>query len=207
MTFGDDRSMSRPLTFHVLFVEKPLFCIALMNQKTAVEYKEVIAACKSLFEKKTRDYGTAWRILRLPSITDQIYIKAQRIRSIQEKGAQKVEDPIKDEFVGIINYCFIAIMQMDLQEDPVLELPWPTLNPLYDRVADETFDLLQNKNHDYGEAWREMRVSSMTDIILMKLLRVKQIEDNSGRTIVSEGIKANYQDMINYSVFCLIKLK
>ncbi|HMJ70565.1 MAG TPA: DUF1599 domain-containing protein [Cyclobacteriaceae bacterium] len=178
-----------------------------MNQVTAVEYKEVIAACKNLFEKKTRDYGTAWRILRLSSITDQIYIKAQRIRSIQEKGAQKVDDPIKDEFTGIINYCFIAIMQMDLQESQQLELPWSTLDPLYNRVADETFDLLQNKNHDYDEAWREMRVSSMTDIILMKLLRVKQIEDNSGRTLVSEGIKANYQDMINYSVFCLIKLK
>lgn len=178
-----------------------------MNQKTAVEYKEVIAACKSLFEKKTRDYGTAWRILRLSSITDQIYIKAQRIRSIQEKGVQKVEDPVKDEFIGIINYCIIAVMQMNLKENDQLEFSWPELEPIYDRVVDETFDLLQNKNHDYDEAWREMRVSSMTDIILMKLLRVKQIEDNSGRTLVSEGVRANYQDMINYSVFCLIKLK
>jgi hypothetical protein len=178
-----------------------------MNQKTAVEYKEVIAACKSLFEKKTRDYGTAWRILRLSSITDQIYIKAQRIRSIQEKGVQKVEDPVKDEFIGIINYCIIAMMQMDLKENDQLEFSWPELEPIYNRVVDETFDLLQNKNHDYDEAWREMRVSSMTDIILMKLLRVKQIEDNSGRTLVSEGVRANYQDMINYSVFCLIKLK
>lgn len=178
-----------------------------MNQKTAVEYKEVIAACKNLFEKKTKDYGTAWRILRLSSITDQIYIKAQRIRSIQEKGVQKVDDPIRDEFTGIINYCIIAIMQMRLVENSQMELSWSTLEPIYNEVADETFDLLQNKNHDYDEAWREMRVSSMTDIILMKLLRVKQIEDNSGRTLVSEGVKANYQDMINYSVFCLIKLK
>lgn len=178
-----------------------------MNQKTAVEYKEVIAACKSLFEKKTKDYGTAWRILRLSSITDQIFIKAQRIRSIQEKGTQKVDDPIKDEFTGIVNYCIIAMMQMEMIENPQMELEWPTLEPVYDRVAQETFDLLQNKNHDYDEAWRDMRVSSMTDIILMKLLRVKQIEDNSGKTLVSEGIKANYQDMINYSVFCLIKLK
>ncbi len=177
-----------------------------MNQKTAFEYKEVIAACKALFAKKTQDYGTAWRILRLSSITDQVYIKAQRIRSIQEKGVQKVDDPVRDEFTGIVNYCIIAMMQMRLQENAELEMRWERLEPLYDEMAGETFDLLQNKNHDYDEAWRDMRVSSMTDIILMKLLRVKQIEDNSGRTLVSEGIKANYQDMINYSVFCLIKL-
>lgn len=178
-----------------------------MNEKTAVEYKDVLTSCKNLFEKKTKDYGTAWRILRLSSITDQIFIKAQRIRSIQEKGAQKVEDPVRDEFIGIVNYCIIAIMQMDLIENPQMELPWTTLEPIYDRATQETYDLLKNKNHDYDEAWRDMRVSSMTDIILMKLLRVKQIEDNSGRTLVSEGVKANYQDMINYSVFCLIKLK
>lgn len=178
-----------------------------MNQKTAVEYKDVMNACKALFAKKTHDYGTAWRILRLSSITDQIYIKAQRIRSIQEKGTQKVDDPIRDEFIGIINYCIIAMIQMKLEDSKELEMTFDKLEPLYDGMADETFDLLQNKNHDYDEAWREMRVSSMTDIILMKLLRVKQIEDNSGRTLVSEGVKANYQDMINYSVFCLIKLK
>lgn len=177
-----------------------------MNQKTAVEYKEVLATCKNLFEKKTRDYGTAWRILRISSITDQIWIKAQRIRSIQEKGAQKVDDPIRDEFIGIINYCIIAILQIENSSDK-MELTWPELEPSYNRVVDETFDLLQNKNHDYDEAWRDMRVSSMTDIILMKLLRVKQIENNAGKTIVSEGVKANYQDMINYSVFCMIKLK
>ena len=178
-----------------------------MVEKTAAEYKEVIATCKALFEKKTRDYGTAWRILRLPSITDQIFIKAQRIRSIQEKGAQKVDDPIKDEFIGIINYCIIALIQMEMQDSSDLDLKFETLEPFYDKTARETFDLLQNKNHDYGEAWREMRVTSITDIILMKLLRVKQIEDNAGKTLVSEGVKANYQDMINYSVFALIKLK
>jgi hypothetical protein len=177
-----------------------------MIGKTAIEYKQVIAGCKTLFEKKTKDYGTAWRILRLSSITDQIYIKAQRIRSIQEKGTQKVDDPIKDEFVGIINYCIIALIQMQLAETEKLELSYEELEPLYDKAVNETFDLLQNKNHDYGEAWREMRVSSITDIILMKLLRVKQIEDNAGKTLVSEGVKANYQDMINYSVFALIKL-
>jgi len=178
-----------------------------MNDRTAHEYKEVMAACKALFAKKTHDYGTAWRVLRLPSVTDQIFIKAQRIRSIQEKRSQKIEDSIKDEFIGIINYCIIAMMQMILIDSDKTEMSFEELEPMYDRAAGETFDLLQNKNHDYDEAWRDMRVSSMTDIILMKLLRVKQIEDIDGKTLVSEGIKANYQDMINYSVFCLIKLK
>lgn len=177
-----------------------------MIEKTSAEYKQVIATCKELFAGKTRDYGTAWRILRLPSITDQIFIKAQRIRSIQEKGVQKVGDPIRDEFVGIINYCVIALIQMQLESSSEMEMQYEILEPLYDKAIDETFSLLQNKNHDYGEAWREMRVSSITDIILMKLLRVKQIEDNNGRTLVSEGVKANYQDMINYAVFALIKL-
>jgi hypothetical protein len=178
-----------------------------VKETTAVEYKEIIASCKALFEKKTKDYGTAWRILRLPSITDQIFIKAQRIRSIQEKGVQKVDDPIKDEFTGIINYCILAMIQMQLEKSDKLEIPYEELEPLYDVAVEETFQLLQNKNHDYGEAWREMRVSSITDIILMKLLRVKQIEDNAGKTLVSEGVKANYQDMINYAVFASIKLK
>ena len=178
-----------------------------MFEKTATEYKQVISTCKTLFENKTRDYGTAWRILRLPSITDQIFIKAQRVRSIQEKGVQKVDDPVKDEFIGIINYCVIALMQMKLSESQNMDMKFEELEPLYDAAVNETFDLLQNKNHDYGEAWRDMRVTSITDIILMKLLRVKQIEDNAGKTIVSEGVKANYQDMINYSVFALIKLK
>jgi hypothetical protein len=177
-----------------------------MIEKTTSEYKQVITTCKNLFAKKTHDYGTAWRVLRLPSITDQIYIKAQRIRSIQEKGVQKVDDPLKDEFIGIINYCIIAMIQMKMVDSDKLEVSYEELEPLYDSAVNETFELLQNKNHDYGEAWREMRVSSITDIILMKLLRVKQIEDNQGKTLVSEGVKANYQDMINYAVFCLIKM-
>ena len=176
-----------------------------MIEKTTQEYNSIMAICKSLFEKKTRDYGTAWRILRLPSITDQIFIKAQRIRSIQEKGKQKVDDPIKDEFIGIINYCLIALIQMQLQDSSSLEMTFEELEPYYDAGSTETLELLQNKNHDYGEAWREMRITSITDIILMKLLRVKQIEDNQGKTLVSEGVKANYQDMINYAVFALIK--
>ncbi len=173
---------------------------------TSNEYTQVISRCKELFRKKTIDYGTAWRILRLSSITDQIFIKAQRIRSIQEKGSQKVNDPIVDEFVGIINYCLIALLQISFSEDDRMDISFDELEPVYDTWVSNTKGLLENKNHDYGEAWREMRVSSMTDIILMKLLRVKQIEDNSGQTLVSEGIEANYQDMINYSVFCLIKL-
>jgi hypothetical protein len=178
-----------------------------MIEKTITEYKEAIDSCQELFAKKTKDYGTAWRVLRLPSITDQLYIKAQRIRSIQEKGVQKVEDPIKDEFIGIVNYCVIALIQLQLGNSEKLEFTYEELKPYYEKAVAETLALLQNKNHDYGEAWREMRITSITDIILMKLLRVKQIEDNQGKTLVSEGVKANYQDMINYAVFCLIKLK
>jgi hypothetical protein len=177
-----------------------------VETQTSNEYKEVIARCKELFRKKTIDYGTAWRVLRLPSLTDQIFIKAQRVRSIQEKGNQKVNDPIVDEFVGIINYCLIALIQISLADDERMEIPFDELEPLYDHWTAATKGLLENKNHDYGEAWRDMRVSSMTDIVLMKLFRVKQIEDNQGNTLVSEGIEANYQDMINYAVFCLIKL-
>jgi hypothetical protein len=177
-----------------------------LNLNTIDEYKEVIKACKEVFVKKTKDYGTAWRILRLPSITDQIFIKAQRIRSIQEKGQQKVDDDIKSEFIGIINYCIIGMIQIELSDNQEVDIPAEELISLYDKAVDDTIRLLENKNHDYDEAWREMRISSITDIILMKIFRVKQIEDNKGKTLISEGIKANYQDMMNYSVFCLIKL-
>lgn len=177
-----------------------------MEETTVGEYTEVIKACKDIFEKKTKDYGTAWRILRLPSITDQIFIKAQRIRSVQEKGTQKVNEDIRGEFVAIINYCIMAIIQCKLAENNDMEIEYSILEPLYDEIAEDTLNLLKNKNHDYGEAWRDMRVSSITDIILMKLLRTKQIEDNNGQTLISEGVEANYQDMINYSVFALIKM-
>jgi Nucleotide modification associated domain 1 len=177
-----------------------------MMEKTATEYKQVIASCKALFARKTEDYGTAWRVLRLPSITDQIFIKAQRIRSVQEKKMQKVDDPVRDEFIGIINYCLIALIQIKLEGKDRLAWTFDELEAYYDTCVEETFDLLQSKNHDYDEAWREMRVSSITDIILMKLLRVKQIENNEGKTIASEGVKANYQDMINYAAFALILL-
>ncbi|PIB34432.1 hypothetical protein BFP72_02850 [Reichenbachiella sp. 5M10] len=177
-----------------------------MEEQTVSEYREVIKACKDIFEKKTKDYGTAWRILRSSSLTDQIFIKAKRIRSIQEKGEQKIQEDIRGEFIAIINYCIMAIIQLDSQDEQRLEIPYEELEPRYDQIADSTMHLLMNKNHDYGEAWRDMRVSSMTDIILMKILRTKQIEDNQGKTLISEGVDANYQDMINYSVFCLILL-
>lgn len=177
-----------------------------MRDKTGEEYSQIIENCRGLFKKKSADYGTAWRILRLPSITDQIFIKANRIRSVQEKGVNKVGEDITNEFVGIINYSIIALIQIDLVNDDRMEIPLDELMELYDGHALKTKELLSDKNHDYGEAWREMRVSSITDIILMKLLRVKQIEDNEGKTIVSEGIDANYMDMINYAVFALILL-
>jgi hypothetical protein len=179
----------------------------ILESKTLDEYNQVIKRCKEVFEKKTLDYGTAWRILRLPSITDQIFIKAQRIRSIQEKGFQKIPDDIISEFIGIINYCIIALIQIKLTDVSDEQVPPKQIISLYELAVNEITDLLADKNHDYDEAWRDMRVSSMTDIILMKLYRVKQIEDNEGKTIISEGISANYQDIVNYAVFCLIKLK
>ncbi|GAA4465288.1 DUF1599 domain-containing protein [Nibrella saemangeumensis] len=174
---------------------------------TEGQYRQVIQRCKELFLKKNQDYGTAWRILRLPSITDQIFIKAQRIRTLQEKGVSRVGEGIEPEFVGIINYCVMALIQLHLRADARMEIPTSELEQLYDNQMQQVMDLLFAKNHDYGEAWRDMRVSSMTDIILMKLFRTKQIEDNKGATLVSEGVEANYMDMINYAVFCLIKLE
>ena len=161
--------------------------------------------CKDIYLKKSEDYGSAWRILRVTSLTDQIFIKAQRIRSIQEKNKMKVNENIEDEFIGIINYCIIAIIQLEYKGKDI-EIDIRELESLYDKYSNEIMDLLENKNHDYDEAWKEMRVSSMTDIILMKLYRTKQIENNKGKTLISEGVKANYQDIVNYSVFCLIKL-
>ncbi|GAB2568854.1 DUF1599 domain-containing protein [Spirosoma areae] len=176
-------------------------------QDTESDYRQVIQRCKDLFLKKNKDYGTAWRILRLPSITDQIFIKAQRIRTLQETGVSRVGEGIEPEFVGIINYCVMALIQLQLTADQRTDIPTDELENLYDAEIGRVIELLFAKNHDYGEAWRSMRVSSMTDIILMKLLRTKQIEDNRGNTLVSEGVEANYMDMINYAVFCLLKLK
>ncbi|MCC7466994.1 MAG: DUF1599 domain-containing protein [Saprospiraceae bacterium] len=174
--------------------------------KTLHQFETIVRRCRDLFLKKTADYGTAWRILRPSSITDQLYIKALRIRSIEEKGAQKVDDPVESEFIGLVNYCILALIQMSLSQDAPLELPPAEVARLYDEHIQENIRLLQAKNHDYDEAWRLMRISSMTDLILQKLLRIKQIEDNQGQTQVSEGLEANYRDIINYSVFALIRL-
>lgn len=176
-------------------------------EKTLEQFRAVVGRCRDLFLKKTADYGTAWRILRPSSITDQLYIKALRIRSIEEKGAQKVDEPVDAEFVGLINYSVLAMIQLGLTDREPLELSPERVADLYDLHIVENIRLLQAKNHDYGEAWRLMRVSSMTDLILQKILRIKQIEDNSGQTLVSEGLEANYRDIINYAVFALIRLE
>lgn len=175
--------------------------------KTEKQFEKVINSCREIFLAKMKDYGSSWRILRTTSLTDQIYIKATRIRSIDKKGTQKVNEGIRPEFIGIINYSVLALIQLELgeTEDPCLDAK--DAKRLYDKYIFTARDLMLNKNHDYGEAWREMRLSSLTDIILMKLLRIKQIEDNQGKTFISEGIEANYYDIINYSAFALIKLE
>lgn len=173
-------------------------------QNTSKQYDNVIRTCRDLFVNKMKDYGCAWRILRLPSLTDQIFIKAQRIRSLQENETRKVNEDEVSEFIGIINYSIMALIQLEkgVAEQP--DLSFEDAVNAYDRHSADTKALMEDKNHDYGEAWREMRISSLTDLILQKLLRVKQIEDNKGKTLVSEGIDANYQDMVNYAVFALI---
>jgi len=171
---------------------------------TSQEYDKVVSICRKLFINKMKDYGSAWRILRLPSLTDQIFIKAQRIRSLQENDIRKIDEDETGEFIGIINYSIMALIQLELGVVEQPDLDTEKATRFYDAKVALTKTLMEAKNHDYGEAWREMRVSSLTDLILQKLLRVKQIEDNKGKTIVSEGIDANYQDMINYSIFALI---
>lgn len=173
--------------------------------KTEEQYKKVILNCRSIFEKKGKDYGTAWRIMRVSSLTDQLFIKAQRIRTIQETGENKVGESVDGEFVAIVNYCVMGLIQLDLgvaNEEMNLEEALKR----YDEKTNQSFDLMKMKNHDYGEAWRDMRVSSLTDLIMMKIFRTKQIEDNEGQTLISEGIDANYLDMLNYAVFALIKI-
>ncbi|WP_121665646.1 DUF1599 domain-containing protein [Mesonia aquimarina] len=176
-------------------------------QNTSTQYDAVIKKCRDLFSKKMSDYGSAWRILRLPSLTDQIFIKAQRIRGLQENEVQKIDENEIPEFIGIINYSLMALIQLKKGVVDQPDLALEEALTLYDELVSETKTLMENKNHDYSEAWREMRISSLTDLILQKLLRVKQIENNKGKTLVSEGIDANYQDMINYAVFALILLK
>lgn len=194
-----------PLCYRNFFSKFTLNFIKKMSS-TQLQYQSVMKNCKSLFNKKMRDYGSAWRILRLTSLTDQIFIKAQRIRSLQTKLTRKVDEGEIPEFIGIINYSIMALIQIELgvSENPDLDLEEALAN--YEAQEKFIFELMLAKNHDYGEAWRDMRVSSLTDLILQKLMRVKQIEGNSGKTIVSEGIEANYQDIVNYAVFALIHL-
>lgn len=173
-------------------------------EKTSQQYDEIMSICREVFLKKMKDYGTAWRILRPISITDQIYIKAQRIRNIEENGLRKIDEDARGEFIGIINYAIIGLIQLEMKPSDE-ELDPENTRKLYDSWFKRAKSLMEAKNHDYGEAWRYMRVSSYTDLILMKLKRTKQIEDNKGQTIISEGIDANYLDMINYAVFALIK--
>jgi len=175
--------------------------------RTRQQYDLVIETCKETFLNKMKDYGSAWRILRTTSLTDQIYIKANRIRSIQEKGISKINEGIRPEFIGIINYSVMALIQLDLGSSDQGDKSPEEILILYDKHFMEAQDLMLNKNHDYDEAWRNMRISSLTDIILMKLMRIKQIEDNRGETNFSEGVDANYSDIINYAIFALIKIE
>jgi len=181
---------------------------------TRDEMEREVASCRTLFEKKTHDYGTSWRILRLPSLTDQIFIKANRIRSVQESGENRVGDGVRGEFVAMVNYAVMALIQTELESDEwkarngeaPMELPLAEAMKLYDKHITRILDLMMAKNHDYGEAWRQMRIGSMVDLILMKLLRIKQIEDNDGRTLASEGVEGGYMDIVNYSLFSLVRL-
>ncbi len=174
---------------------------------TEQQYESAIRSCKEIFVNKTRDYGTSWRVLRPISVVDQIFIKAQRIRTIQEKGAQRVGDDIASEFQGIVNYGIIGLIQLDLSSDKIEDLPVDEVGRLFESKATDARNIMLNKNHDYGEAWREMSQESFTDLILMKLLRVKQILLNDGKTLISEGIDANFIDIINYSLFALILIE
>ncbi len=174
---------------------------------TSKQYDKIINSCRTLFSHKMKDYGSAWRVLRLPSLTDQIYIKVQRLRGMQENAVQKVEESEESGFIAIVNYSVMALIQLEegIADQPDMDAEAALAQ--YDAKVAETKALMENKNHDYGEAWRSLRISSLTDLILQKLLRIKQIESNKGKTIVSEGIAANYQDMLNYAVFALILLK
>lgn len=175
--------------------------------KTSKQFEVAIKTCRDVFLKKMMDYGSAWRILRTTSLTDQIYIKANRIRSIETMETKRVDEGVKPEYIGIVNYSVMALIQLELGVGGDDDLTEAKVSELYEKHIYESKALMENKNHDYGEAWRNMRISSLTDIILMKLLRVKEIEDKDGKTLVSEGLDANYADIINYSLFALIKLE
>ncbi len=176
-------------------------------EKTLSEYNAVVHACQDIFIKKTKDYGTSWRVMRTKSLTDQMYIKARRIRTIEEAGTQQIEDSIASEFMALVNYGYMALIQLNAPSELSIELSPDAINRLYNEAAEDVRDLMIAKNTDYGEAWRDMRVSSFTDLIMTKLHRIKQIEDNEGSTLISEGVDGNYKDIINYSIFALIQMK
>lgn len=180
--------------------------ILVSMQQTSAQFDAVIQRCKDIFLKKNSDYGTSWRIFRVSSITDQLFIKATRIRGIETKGVHLVEEGIEPEFIGIVNYVIMGLIQMNMGESEEIELSRERSEQLYDATVAEVKALMMQKNHDYGEAWRDMRVSSFTDMILVRLMRIKQMEDNQGATLISEGIDANYMDMMNYAIFALIKI-
>lgn len=178
-----------------------------MSTDTAQQFDEQIALCRDIFLKKTKDYGTSWRVMRPKSITDQLFIKAQRIQTIEEAPQQMINESVETEFIGLVNYAIIGLLQLKMQNDNRTEIPLEEVLKLYDTEVAKIKALMMAKNHDYGEAWRDMRISSFTDLILMKLLRIKQIEDNDGKTIISEGIDAGYTDIVNYAIFALNKLR
>lgn len=190
---------------HIMETETLKNTSNLVNQTTK-QFDEVMASCRDIFVKKTKDYGTSWRVMRPKSLTDQIFIKAKRIQTIDNKGKNLVQDSIDDDYKGIINYCILALIQIALKDDAEVELSPTRATNLFDGKVQEIKDLMLMKNHDYGEAWRDMRVSSFTDLVLMRLMRLKQIEDNNGSTLISEGPESNYMDIVNYCVFALIKL-
>ncbi len=212
---GVEKSMSRPPERNMVSAGKYvvlacIFFVKIMNpisSQTSAQYDEVIETCRAIFQKKIKDYGTSWRILRTESLTDQIFIKAQRIKTIEQNATRKVNDTVVDEFIGIINYAIIALIQMELTDKDPMSMEENKTIALYNHQVQRIKTLMEDKNHDYGEAWRDMRITSFTDLILMKLLRIKQIEENDGKTLISEGVDSHYSDMVNYSVFALIKLK
>jgi hypothetical protein len=177
-----------------------------LSSQTEEQYKSIIKSCREIFARKNHDYGTSWRIMRLSSITDQIFIKAQRILTIEKNRSMKVNEGPEQEYMGIINYCVIALIQMKLGSPEETSMDAEQLLLMYDSEVKTTFDLMQDKNQDYGEAWREMRVSTFTDMILMRIMRIRQIEDLEGKTLASEGIDSNFRDIMNYSIFALIRL-
>ena len=174
--------------------------------KTTQQFDSIVKQCKDIFIKKMLDYGSAWRVMRTPSIVDQIFIKTQRIRTIDDKGTQKIKEDIGSDYIGIVNYSIIGLIQLELNDDSRQDIPVEEAGKMFDKFSNMAKALMENKNHDYGEAWRDMRISSFTDLILMKLLRIRQIEDHKGKNLISEGIDANYLDTMNYAIFALIKL-